>query len=58
MVGLKLNRELFLMKNNNDLRDYIKHKNEKPNEPLPTDLLIKNFTLKPLFEKSRTYKSC
>ena len=27
---------------NNDLRDYINHKNEKPNESLPTNLLLKN----------------
>ena len=49
--GYKIKPRIIFDKNNNDLRDYIKHKNEKPNEPLPTDLLIKNFTLKPLFEK-------
>ena len=48
--GYKIKPRIIFDKNNNDLRDYIKHKNEKPNEPLPTDLLIKNFTLKPLFE--------
>jgi len=49
--GYEIKPRIIFDKNNNDLRDYIKHKNEKPNEPLPTDLLIKNFTLKPLFEK-------
>ena len=48
--GYEIKPRIIFDKNNNDLRDYIKHKNEKPNEPLPTDLLIKNFTLKPLFE--------
>ena len=30
--------------------NYLKHKNENPNEPLPTDLLVSNFDLKPLFK--------
>ena len=28
----------------------MKHKNENPNEPLPTDLLVSNFNLEPLFK--------
>ena len=32
-------------KNNDNLRNYLKHKNENPNEPLPTDLLVSNFDL-------------
>ena len=33
-----------------NLRDYIKFKNENPNEALPTDLLVSNFNLEPLFK--------
>ena len=38
------------MKLPNNLRDYLKFKNENPNQPLPTDLLVANFDLKPLFK--------
>ena len=41
-------RVLTNMKKNN-LREYIKYKNENPNEPLPIDMLVSNFDLKPLF---------
>ena len=40
-------------KKKTDLRDYIKHKNEKPNEPLPAELLLKNFNLEPLFQDQK-----
>ena len=33
-----------------NLRKYLKHKNENPNDPLPTDLLVSNFNLEPLFK--------
>ena len=32
-----------------NLRSYLKFKNENPNTDLPTDLLVKNFDLNPLF---------
>jgi len=48
--GYKIEPRIIFDERNNDLRDYIKHKNEKPNEPLPTNLLLKNFNLKPLFQ--------
>ena len=48
--GYKIDPRIIFDKRNNDLRDYIKHKNEKPNESLPTNLLLKNFNLKPLFQ--------
>ena len=32
-----------------NLKNYIKFKNENPNDPLPTDLLVSNFNLEPLF---------
>ena len=31
---------------NNNLKEYIKYKNENPNDPLPLDLLVDNFSLK------------
>ena len=48
--GYKIDPRIIFEKRDNDLRDYIKHKNEKPNESLPTNLLLKNFNLKPLFQ--------
>jgi penicillin-binding protein 2 len=48
--GFKIKPRIIFDKRDNDLRDYLKHKKEKPNEPLPTNLLLKNFNLKPLFE--------
>jgi len=37
-------------KESNRLKDYIKYKNENPNDPLPIDILIGNFNLNPLFK--------
>jgi penicillin-binding protein 2 len=48
--GYKIEPRIIFDERNNDLRDYINHKNEKPNESLPTNLLLKNFNLKPLFQ--------
>ena len=35
---------------NDNLKSYIEYKNKNPNDPLPTDLLVSNFELKPLFK--------
>ena len=51
--GFKIEPRIIFDKNKNDLRDYIKHKNEKPNEPLPAELLVKNFDLKKLFKDQK-----
>jgi penicillin-binding protein 2 len=48
--GFKINPRIIFDKTNNSLRDYIKHKNENPNEIVPSNLLISNFNLKPLFK--------
>ena len=37
-------------KSSNNLKDYIKYKNENPDDPLPIDLLVSNFDLNPLFQ--------
>jgi penicillin-binding protein 2 len=54
--GFKIKPRIIFDKNDNDLRDYIKYKNENPNETLPTDLLLKNFNLKPLFDDQENIK--
>ena len=51
--GFQIEPRIVFDKNDNSLRDYIKHKNENPNEALPSDLLLKNFNLKPLFEDQK-----
>ena len=50
---LKLSHKFYLKKNNNDLRDYIKYKKENPDKPLPIDLTVNNFNLKPLFKDQK-----
>ena len=49
--GYKIKPKIILDPNNrgNNLKEYIKYKNENPNDPLPTDLLVSNFGLTPLF---------
>ena len=49
MEALRLNPKIIFDKNNS-LKEYIKFKNENPNDPLPTDLLVSNFDLEPLFK--------
>ena len=48
--GFEIKPRILTDGSNNNLRDYLKFKNEKPNQPLPTDLLVANFDLKPLFK--------
>ena len=47
--GFEIKPRVLTNEKKNNLREYIKYKNENPNEPLPTDLLVSNFDLKPLF---------
>ena len=48
--GFEIKPRIIFDKKNDNLRNYLNHKNKNPNEPLPTDLLISNFDLKPLFK--------
>ena len=48
--GFQIKPRIILDKSNNKLREYLKYKNENPNDPLPIDLLVSNFNLKPLFK--------
>ena len=47
--GFELKPRILMQNQKNNLKDYIKFKNENPDEPLPIDLLVSNFRLKPLF---------
>ena len=47
--GFEIKPRVLVNDNKNNLREYIKYKNENPNEPLPIDMLISNFDLNPLF---------
>ena len=47
--GFEIKPRVLVNENKNNLREYIKYKNENPNEPLPIDMLISNFDLNPLF---------
>ena len=48
--GFKIKPRIIFDKENNDLKNYLKFKNENPKQPLPNDLLVSNFDLKPLFK--------
>ncbi|MDA9619069.1 penicillin-binding protein 2 [Candidatus Pelagibacter bacterium] len=48
--GFEIKPRIITDGSNNNLRNYLKFKNENPNQPLPTDLLVANFDLKPLFK--------
>ncbi len=47
--GFEIKPRVLTSEKKNNLREYIKYKNENPNEPLPIDMLVSNFDLKPLF---------
>ena len=47
--GFEIKPRILVNKKKNNLREYIKYKNENPNEPLPIDMLVSNFDLNPLF---------
>ena len=51
--GYKIKPRIIFEKNNDNLRDYITYKRENPDEPLPKDLLLKNFNLQPLFNDQK-----
>jgi penicillin-binding protein 2 len=51
--GFKIKPRIIFDKKNNNLKDYVKYKNENPNAPITTDLLIKNFNIKKLFDDQK-----
>ena len=48
--GFEIKPRIIFDEKKDNLRNYLKYKNENPNEPLPIDLLVSNFDLKPLFK--------
>ncbi len=48
--GFEIKPRIIYDKTKNNLKEYLKFKNENPGQPLPTDLLVSNFDLKPLFK--------
>jgi len=54
--GYEIKPRLVLDKQKNNLKEYLKFKNENPNQPLPLDLLTSNFDLKPLFKNQENIK--
>ena len=54
--GFEIKPRILFDKNKNNLKDYLKFKNENPNQPLPEDLLVANFDLKPLFKNQENIK--
>ena len=51
-----IDQVIIFDKNKNNLKEYLKFKNENPGQPLPGDLLISNFDLKPLFKNQENIK--
>lgn len=54
--GFEIKPRILFDKTKNNLKEYLKFKNENPNEKLPTDLLVSNFELKPLFKNQENIK--
>jgi penicillin-binding protein 2 len=48
--GYEIKPRIIFDKKNNNLRDYIKHKKENPNQLLTTDLFLKKFQINSLFK--------
>ena len=48
--GFEIKPRLIFDKSKNDLKKYLDFKKNNPNQPLPEDLLVSNFDLKPLFK--------
>ena len=47
--GFKIKPRIIFDKENNNLKDYLDFKSKNPDQPLPRNLLVDNFDLKPLF---------
>jgi len=51
--GFEIKPRIIFDKKKNNFRDYIKFKNENPNELIKAELLLKEFNLKPLFKDQK-----
>ena len=54
--GFEIKPRIIYDKEKNNLKEYLKFKNKNPNQPLPQDLLVSNFDLKPLFKNQENIK--
>ncbi len=54
--GFEIKPRIIFDKDKNNLKEYLKFKNENPGQPLPQDLLVSNFDLKPLFKNQENIK--
>ncbi len=54
--GFEIKPRIIFDKEKNNLKEYLKFKNENPGQPLPQDLLVSNFDLKPLFKNQENIK--
>ena len=55
--GFEIKPRIIFDKKKNNLKEYLKFKNETPGQPLPEDLLTSNFDLKPLFKNQENIKT-
>ncbi len=54
--GFEINPRIIFDKSKNNLKEYLNFKNQNPNQPIPEDLLVSNFDLKPLFKNQENIK--
>ncbi len=54
--GFEIKPRIIFDESNNNLKEYLNFKNENPDKPLPEELLLSNFDLKPLFENQENIK--
>ncbi len=54
--GFEIKPRIIYDKEKNNLKEYLKFKNENPDQPLPQELLVSNFDLKPLFKNQENIK--
>ena len=54
--GFEIKPRILFDKKKNNLKEYLDFKNKNPGQPLPSDLLVSNFDLKPLFKNQENIK--
>ncbi len=54
--GFEIKPRIIFDEKKNNLKEYLKFKNDNPNQPLPEELLVSNFDLKPLFKNQENIK--
>ena len=54
--GFEIKPRIIFEQTKNNLKEYLKFKNENPDQPLPEELLLSNLELKPLFKNQENIK--